>query len=160
LLLDEVISMLCERCGKGVAEVHLVKIFNGRRYEEHLCRSCAKEVVPSQGASGSLRMFFSPETLAQMQEVLKSLLLPMMTELYGETGDDFPCPHCGKIIPSEFFDDLESMISEESVQDDIFTEPVSEKDKLDLQMKNAVQDENYELAAKIRDRLIELKKSS
>ena len=152
--------MLCERCGKGVAEVHLVKIFNGRRYEEHLCRSCAKEIVPSQNEGNSLRMSFSPETLAQMQEVLRNLLFPIMTELYEDRDEDISCPHCGKPIPYEFFDDVENMETEDSSQDDVFSAPISEIEKLNLQMEYAVQDENYELAAKVRDRLIELKKTN
>lgn len=152
--------MLCERCGKGVAEFHLVKIFNGRRYEEHLCRSCAKEIVPSPNEGNSLRMSFSPETLAQMQEVLRSLLFPIMTELYEDRDEDISCPHCGKSIPYEFFDDVENMTTEDSLKDDVFSRPVSEIEKLNLQMENAVQDENYELAAKVRDRLNELKKTN
>ena len=154
--------MLCERCGKGVAEVHLVKIFNGRRYDENLCRSCAKEVLPDgEGGNSynSLKMSFSPEALAQMQDVIRNLLMPIMSEHYEEKEEDIVCPHCGKMIPFEYFDDFESMEIED-MEEDGLVESAPETEKLDLQMKKAVQDENYELAAKIRDRLAELKKAN
>jgi len=46
------------------------------------------------------------------------------------------------------------------MEEDGLVESAPETEKLDLQMKKAVQDENYELAAKIRDRLAELKKAN
>lgn len=161
--MDEVISMLCERCGKGVAEVHLVKIFNGRRYDENLCRSCAKEVLPDgEGGNSynSLKMSFSPEALAQMQDVIRNLLMPIMSEHYEEKEEDITCPHCGKMIPLEYLDDFESMDSEDIEEGMPAERALDETEKLDLQMKKAVQEENYELAAKIRDKLAELKKAN
>lgn len=152
--------MLCERCGKNVAEVHLVKIFNGRRYDEHLCRVCAKEIIPTDEVGSSLKMSFSPEALAQMQEVFKNLLMPIMSEHLEERDEDVSCPHCGKMIPYEYLDSFEGLSAEYGEQEEVSTEGVSEAERLDLQMKKAVQEEDYELAAEIRDKLEELKKTN
>src|SRR6056297_1414591 len=35
--------MLCERCGKEEASVHLTRIINGEKEEIHLCEECAKK---------------------------------------------------------------------------------------------------------------------
>lgn len=35
--------MLCERCNKNQANIHIVKVINGIKQEVHLCDKCAKE---------------------------------------------------------------------------------------------------------------------
>ena len=40
--------MLCERCGARRAEVHLVKVVDGERHVQHLCRECAGEYLTEQ----------------------------------------------------------------------------------------------------------------
>lgn len=36
--------MLCERCEKEVASVHVTKIINNKKTEAHFCQDCAQEV--------------------------------------------------------------------------------------------------------------------
>ena len=36
--------MLCEKCQKEEASVHVTKIVNGQKTETHLCQHCAKEL--------------------------------------------------------------------------------------------------------------------
>lgn len=40
--------MFCEHCHGRVANVHLVRIINGKKSELHLCNECAKENVSSK----------------------------------------------------------------------------------------------------------------
>lgn len=38
--------MLCDRCGQRPASVHLTEIANGNKKESHLCEVCAGEIKP------------------------------------------------------------------------------------------------------------------
>lgn len=42
--------MVCEKCNKETASVHVTKIVNGQKTEVHLCQDCAREV--SEFSSG------------------------------------------------------------------------------------------------------------
>lgn len=39
--------MLCQRCGQRPATVHLTEITNGNKQETHLCEVCAGEIKPA-----------------------------------------------------------------------------------------------------------------
>ena len=48
--------MLCEKCNKRVATIHLIKLINGEKSEVRLCESCAKEIsdIPLVGSLGNI----------------------------------------------------------------------------------------------------------
>ena len=54
-------NMLCERCGKKVASVHVTKIINGNKTELYLCDTCAREKGENISFEGKfpLHQFFS-----------------------------------------------------------------------------------------------------
>lgn len=101
--------MLCENCGKRKAEIHLVKVINGVRMEEDICRECAEKLMPFHEAAKALKMSFSLDGIMNVEGALRNLLLPMLPELYELEGKDMKCPHCGeKINADELFGKLES----------------------------------------------------
>ena len=53
--------MLCERCHKNPATVHVTKVLNDKKTEVHLCEQCAKysEDVPSFDPSFSINHFLA-----------------------------------------------------------------------------------------------------
>ena len=53
--------MLCERCNKNPATVHVTKVLNDRKTEVHLCEQCAKysEAVPAFDPSFSINHFLA-----------------------------------------------------------------------------------------------------
>jgi len=93
--------MMCEKCGERSAEIHIVKVINGVRVEEDLCRSCAEQLIPFGQSGRGLRMSFSLEGIPGAEDMFRNLLLPMLPELYETSGEDFKCPHCGKEIEVE-----------------------------------------------------------
>lgn len=96
--------MMCENCGQRRAEIHLVKVINGVRIEENICRQCAGEMMPFHEAEKALKMSFSLEGIMSTGDALKNLLFPMMPELYEIEDREMKCPHCGKeIAPDELF---------------------------------------------------------
>jgi protein arginine kinase activator len=76
--------MNCQRC-KNEASVHLTERVNGKRRELHLCAACAKKV--------GLSLPEVPPNLA-LDSVVQSLILTHVGELVGELAE-LTCPECG-----------------------------------------------------------------
>lgn len=97
--------MLCGNCGQRKAEIHLVRVINGACVEEDICRECAEKMMPFNDAEQALKMSFSLEGMMNVNDALKSLLFPILPDLYAAKGVDLKCPHCGqKIDPEELID--------------------------------------------------------
>ena len=139
--------MQCDRCGKEGADIYVVKILNGHSVEEHLCRDCMRDVLPVDEVSRMFKVSFSLDGIMQMQDAIKDLLMPMLPGLSGEDDSSIICPHCGKKIT---FDDVAGLADDSR-------EELPIEEKLKQEMAQAVQEENYERAAVIRDKLKELK---
>lgn len=93
--------MLCENCGEHRAEVHFVRVVNGEKREEHICRKCAEQMLPFNEATKMMKMSFSLEGIMNVEEALKSLLLPMIPEIYGLDDKEIKCPHCGGTLDAQ-----------------------------------------------------------
>jgi protein arginine kinase activator len=79
--------MQCQICSKNDATIHLTEISDGVRAEMHICEHCAQE----QG--------IAVKSQIPLNELLSSLLAvqPTDEELFGpsEKGASTSCPHCG-----------------------------------------------------------------
>jgi protein arginine kinase activator len=77
-------KMLCQRCGKKEATVHLTKIINGEKTELYLCEDCAKETgqIPFEGSDS-----FS------FNNLLSGILNPGMGSLRED--NILRCDNCG-----------------------------------------------------------------
>ncbi len=148
--------MLCERCGVNSADVFLVKIVEGERQVEHVCKECAKEIMPFDEAAKMMKMTFSLEGIMDVQEALKDLLFPVLPEMYGKPSDSFKCPHCGGPLPKSLFDDAVESASKENHEASPHNFALDEITLLKKEMEIAVRDEKYERAAEIRDKIKEL----
>jgi len=151
--------MLCERCGVNNAEVHLVRIVNGKRAVDYLCRQCAKEVIPFDEAAKMMKMTFSLEGILDLQEALKDLILPAMTGMNDDADIELTCPHCDEPISWSMLAQADKKCSEKVPCAESTGSPAVKRDKLSLlrdEMADAVKLENYELAAQIRDQIKDL----
>lgn len=75
--------MLCEKCNKRTATVHLTEInHNNIKKEVHLCETCAQQI------SLPYKLQFS------ISEILSSLIEPVMHQILKESTD-VKCPTCG-----------------------------------------------------------------
>jgi protein arginine kinase activator len=160
--------MQCQICHKNNATIHLTEINDGVRSEMHICEQCAAEqdiavkshIPINELLSGLLavqpsddEISGSPEqklecpncgyTLAQLRkegvlgcphdyEVFEKLLLPLI-----EKAHDGKTSHCGK-LPSK------------TPQK---TRKEAELINLRQQLQEAVQSEDYERAAELRDKI-------
>ncbi|MBU1259583.1 MAG: UvrB/UvrC motif-containing protein [Planctomycetes bacterium] len=167
--------MQCEICKTRTATVHLTEIINGQRSESHLCQNCAQKEGVTIKSQLSLNELLSSLIAAHQQT----------DEGGGSEKSHKVCPECG-ITMEQFrkqallgcpkdYDVFESDLKEviEKTQDNNLThkgkvpaqtrnssnarpENQDKIEELQKQLSQAVEKEDYELAAKIRDQLKEL----
>jgi len=163
--------MRCQICKKNEATIHLTEITDGLRTEMHICERCAHE----QG--------IAVKSQIPLNELLSSLLAvqPTDEEIFGASDKKLSCPHCGFTLDQfrkkallgcpydyQVFEKALSPLIEKA-QDGKTTHcgkvpskaPKDAKKQMELfnlrqQLETAVQKEDYELAAKLRDEINQL----
>jgi protein arginine kinase activator len=160
--------MLCQNCKKHTATVHMTDLIGGDKQERHLCEACAAQ----EGVSVKQHV--------SINDVLNSFL---MCQAGVQELTKVRCPHCGLSFmefrsqgvlgcPNDyeaFGEALGNVI--ERAQDghthhsgkspgQVVTIDPKQQAKLDLQreLRTAVEQEDYERAAKLRDQIAELDK--
>ncbi|MCM8813789.1 MAG: UvrB/UvrC motif-containing protein [Candidatus Omnitrophica bacterium] len=166
--------MVCQVCGKKSATIHLTEIVNDQMTELHVCEGCAKEKgiaglgqpfglqdllsglvdfgAPLAGAGGkqaksvvqcsNCKMSYEDFRKAgrfgcsQCYEVFKESLEPLLKKIHGATQHQGKAPTHGD----------ESVKMKKELQD------------LQLKLQRAVQNEEFEEAAKLRDKIRTLEK--
>jgi protein arginine kinase activator len=165
--------MQCQICNKNEATIHLTEIVGGVRSEMHLCELCAQE----QG--------IAIKTTIPVNELLSNLLAvqPTDEELSGHPDKDLTCPHCGFTLEQFRKEALlgcpyDYEVFEKSLLPLIERAhnggtthcgklpsrvPRDAKRQIELlnlrhQLETAVQGEDYEMAAKLRDKISQMEK--
>ncbi|MGA1980466.1 MAG: UvrB/UvrC motif-containing protein [Sedimentisphaerales bacterium] len=163
--------MQCQVCQKKEATIHLTEITDGVRSEMHLCEHCAQE----EGIAVKSQL--------SINELLSGLLStqPSDDELFGDTEQELTCPHCGFTLAQftkeavlgcpydyEVFEKpLLPLIEKAHNGKTVHCGKVPSKMPKDAkkqmkltalrqQLEAAVQSEDYELAAKLRDEINQL----
>jgi len=160
------LNMLCQKCKQHPATLHLTDLVDGEKKERHLCERCAADegIAVKQHVS--------------INEVLNSFL---MSQSSIQELAKLKCPECGTTFvefrsqgllgcPNDYDAFGEALMQViERAQDghtrhtgsvpgkDVEIDPSLQK-RLDLQreLREAVDTEDYERAAQLRDRLAEL----
>lgn len=163
--------MLCQKCKVNEANTHVKSVVNGHYEEYMLCHECAKSMGYTNMMSdfhsdfdSILGSFFSnalPERsqtvrckvcsstyhdiqksgqvgCANCYEVFLSDLMPSIRRIHGNTT------HCGK-KPCDVVNNTEEKV-----------ETADELSKLKAELKNAIDEQNFELAAELRDKIKEM----
>lgn len=179
--------MLCDNCGKREANVRYSENINGRKKELHLCEECSQKLgignmdlnMPIDFSSffgGLLEDFGTTDFMPLFNEV-KAL----KCENCGYTFEDIVntgrlgCSNCYSVF-EERLDPIIKKIQGSNTHigrsgkiidnkigkkfdenKDETKEDISEVDKLQNELKQAIKDERYEEAAKIRDEIKKLK---
>ncbi len=155
--------MLCERCGTRHADIHLVKVVNGERRVQHLCRECAGEFLSTNDVTNLMKLSLSVEGLMGIDEAFRELVMPALRGAYAQKKSaKHICPHCGGVLPDSMFERRDAEDKEtarpDAAEDRVMTAE-EEMAALEKKMLEAVKAEDYEYAAKLRDRISELKNS-
>jgi protein arginine kinase activator len=160
--------MQCEICQSKDATIHLTEISDGVRTEMHLCEQCAQE----QGVG--------VKNYIPLNELLSNLLAvgPKEEGPAGLTDSDQVCPHCGYTLekfhekavlgcPYDYEVFEKSLLPLIKKAHDGATNhcgkipsrvPKDSKQQIETvrlrrQLEEAVKNEDYELAAELRDKL-------
>lgn len=139
--------MKCERCGKNEATFCFKSNINGKITEQHLCADCAREL----GYTDKLRShsLFDDDFFTRPFRLFEPLFAPMGARLLTE----FPEPMCEDEQPRV-------AVHERNLVDDAEQEKWKserERNALQAQLKNAIEEENFEEAARLRDAIRDLK---
>lgn len=160
--------MLCQICNKKTAIIHLTEIVDGVHSELHVCQDCAVE----QGIAAKSQV--------SINDLLSGLLSvqPSDDELFGSSEQKVSCPYCGFTLKQfrdegllgcpydyELFEhELNGLIEKAhdgktrhcgKVPSKIPQQTKNQMERLSLrqQLDAAVRNEDYELAAKLRDKI-------
>ena len=160
--------MQCQICNKNDATIHLTEIVDGVRTEMHICEQCAIE------------QDIAVKSHIPINELLSNLLAvqPSDDELAGPSERELVCPDCGFTLAQfrkegvlgcprdyEIFEKTLLAIIEKAhdgktthcgkipLKTPGNTKKQMELLKLRQQLDAAVQSEDYELAAELRDRI-------
>ena len=160
--------MQCDQCGERPAAVHLTQIVNDSVTTVHLCEKCAAEKGVQTGAT--VAKFPLSAFLASMGKGA-STQLPVGDDVAeckscGGTLQDFRdsgrlgCPECYRAFASHLRDLLRRLHGSSQHVGELYTASNAAVDQAaptvaDLrdQLRRAVEVENFELAADLRDRI-------
>ena len=167
--------MQCQICRKKTATIHLTEISNGVRNEVHFCEQCAVQ----QGIAATSQI--------SVNELLSNLLAsqPADEELTGDQGVELACPNCGFTLSQFRKDGVLGCPNDYAVFEKVLL-PLIEKahngktshcgkipshvspetrqriecTSLKEQLQQAIQREDYELAAKLHEKINRLEQAS
>jgi protein arginine kinase activator len=170
-------SMTCQECGERQATLHFTKIINGEKTEFHICEDCAKEkgeVLPGINNSFSIHNLLSGllNFDAPGGVVNHNISKPLQCEKCGLTYSQFSrsgrfgCAACYK----SFGERLEPLLRK------VHSGNISHRGKIPLRSGNLIQtrreiqelkdklqrsitNEEFELAAQLRDQIRQLENS-
>ena len=153
--------MICSNCGKNNASITYKQNINGKKITLNLCDNCAHEI----GIFNSFDDIFSPMILDfeyVLPEEIKCKKCGYTLSKYRSTGL-FGCDECYKTFKKEIDEILlkiqgkNRQIKEEK---NIKKENINQVDKLKQELQELVNQEKFEEAAVIRDKIKDLEKKS
>jgi protein arginine kinase activator len=157
----------CQGCGKNPATVHLTEIIEGEKRERHLCESCAVgEGIAVGKAPQSLNEWLSSFV---MQQAASAETAGLSCPECGTNYSDFRqrgllgCPACYASFEKTLLPLIERAHENAShhvgkVPPDVDRASRRQYELIDMRrrLRTAVETEDYEEAAKLRDRIKEL----
>lgn len=179
--------MLCEKCGQREANIHYTEVINGVRTDHNICSHCAKELelggpyaalFEGDSPIGKLlSSLFGMETHGEdtnEEEKMQEITCPLCHTSYKEFVEKsrFGCSDCYNMFdllmgeqiktlqgsqghtgkhPKFFQEDAELPVNKEAAQEE-------ELAVLNSRLQEALQEEEYELAAQYRDQIRAIKK--
>lgn len=155
------VAMQCERCRHKDATVHLTEIIKGVRSEVHLCEQCARDIgLNSKLNSCSLSI---PDMMSYLDEGAGS---GRVCRFCGSSDADLDssgrvgCPHCYEALAEQIAALYPEVLtpyggkhpsSAKDAPQVRHEEPEQSESYLKKQLDEAVREERYEDAAKLRD---------
>jgi len=162
--------MLCERCHKRQATVYLQQDINGEKAELHLCMECATKMEDHFSMDDMLQTLIATfyQAKPQAREQRRTLVCPscgLSLEEFRQTGR-LGCVQCYDTFSRELAEVFKNIQGSDRHEGKTPQKAGAEllakrqMDRLRLALARAVEKEEYEEAAKFRDQIRELERSS
>lgn len=172
--------MLCDNCKSREAKIYYTEIIDGNKKEQHLCEECAKKFTSFQIESPVLSKQFSLGTLLssllsayEKKEEEKVEEKSLSCNHCGMTYQEFlqqgvfGCPNCYESFREPLGPCIKNIqgaikhtgkvpIGFQTATEQII-HSMSEVDRLSIRLQQAIEKEEFEEAAKLRDAIRELK---
>lgn len=167
--------MLCQDCGKKQATLHFTKIVNGEKTEFHICESCAREkgeLIPGTPNGFSIHnllsglLEFEPpsdNTINQKPQSLRCESCGLTYAQFSKIGR-FGCSDCYKYF-DERLDPMFRRIHGNTVHSGKIPKRSGgmiqhkrEIEDLKRELHRRIEEEQFEEAATLRDRIRELER--
>ena len=148
--------MKCEHCGKNEATFFYKSSVNGHVPQVHLCQDCAR----AMGYTSSLRRSMRPMSLFGDDDFFSrpfSMLEPFLEGFGTRMLTEFPEPGRPEAVEVQVPEESAGLV-DKAQQDSLRSQ--RQRNALEQQLKTAVESENYEEAARIRDQLRSLPSQS
>ena len=148
--------MKCEHCGKNAATFFYKSSVNGHVTQVHLCQDCAQ----AMGYTSSLRRSMRPMSLFGDDDFFSrpfSMLEPFLEGFGTRMLTEFPEPGRPEAVEVQVPEESAGLV-DKAQQDSLRSQ--RQRNALEQQLKTAVESENYEEAARIRDQLRSLPSQS
>ena len=133
--------MKCERCGRQEATFYFKSNINGKVTEQHLCNDCAREMGYTEKLRS--RSLFDDDFFTRPFRLFEPLFEPMGARLLTE----FPEPLCENEQPRVAVREQKPAVDPEQEK----WRSERERNALQAQLKAAIEEENFEEAARLRD---------
>ena len=144
--------MLCQNCGKNEVNFRYTQIINGVKKEMALCDKCAKELQCNK-CGMTYDEFANSGKLgcANCYDVFSDPLEQVLKKIHGSTGH---VGRCEKVTEGD--ENITEKLNKNEKAKSKKTEKEDKVEKLESELKQAVKEERYEDAAKIRDEIKKL----
>ncbi|WP_066715570.1 UvrB/UvrC motif-containing protein [Clostridium sp. Marseille-P299] len=172
--------MLCDVCNKREAKIYYTEIVNGKKKEQHLCEECAaehtsfkiKNPITNQEftigglLSGILESYSTSDNKEESSSEVTCIKCGLKYSEFLNHGK-FGCAGCyhsfGKMLPKSFRSIHGAELHTGKRPKGYISETnrivnsLSEYEKLSIQLQRAIEQEEFEEAAKIRDAMKAIK---
>jgi len=155
--------MFCDKCKKNEAIVHSTYNINGEVFESHLCKECVKK--ENRNSFGGFDSFFS-DLASNFYYPISEIRGEINCNRCGTTFSEFKktgrlgCQECYKTF-KKYIDQIIESSQYGSIHNGKTVEELDARDRkiidLQLKLKRAVEEENYELASEIKKKMQSLK---
>ncbi|MBQ8182655.1 MAG: UvrB/UvrC motif-containing protein [Clostridia bacterium] len=156
--------MICQNCNKNEANMHMKRIINGRAAEVHLCSDCARSLGYGEAFSGfglGLGELFGELLGKSDGSAVTGAQCPGCGKLFDEIVSDgkMGCAECYGVFYDKLLPSLRRIHGKATY---IGSKPVKNGEisdgerveQLKKQLSAAIEEQNFELAAQIRDEII------
>lgn len=175
--------MLCDRCHKRTAKVLYTEIINGVKNEQHLCEECAADFTSFQmdkpflnadvalnNLLSTLLGAYNPNTAKKPGEHKQDLICSNCHTSYEQflQRGRFGCAECYRNFHKELGKTLRGIQGAEVhtgkrpkgflTSTDRMLQGMSETERLTLELQEAIEKEEFEEAARLRDLIRQLKR--